>query len=56
MSCTSIVQVLMNYIKNKIQRTNAFECNDNDLFADVDPDFNFIHHAKKIFILYNQWI
>ena len=32
---------------NKIQRTNAFECNNNDFFADVDPDLNFIHHANN---------
>ena len=32
---------------NKIQRTNAFECNNNDFFADVDPDLYFIHHANN---------
>ena len=32
---------------NKIQRTNAFECNNNDVFADVDPDLKFIHHANN---------
>ena len=33
--------------KNKIQKTNAFECNNNDFFADIDPDLNFINHANK---------
>ena len=34
--------------KNKIQKTNAFECNNNDFFAEIDPDLNFINHANKI--------
>ena len=33
--------------KNKIQMTNAFECNNNDFFADVDPDLKFIHHDNN---------
>ena len=33
--------------KNKIQTTNPFECNNNDFFAEIDPDLNFINHANK---------
>ena len=55
MSCPSIEQVLMilmNYIKNKIQKTNAFECNNNDFFPEIDPGLNFINHANKNYSYY----
>ena len=33
--------------KNKIQKTNAFECNNNDFFAEIYPDLNFINQTNK---------